>query len=778
MVVPSRNRDLLKAIGIAAALLALVLGMVSVGTAAPKDDTSDEQYIPAAYLAASGGPDRFGYTYADSGSAECAFPRLPTAATAPVPLPFVDADEGTAALPIGFPFPFYGRSYTHLTIDSNGSLLLSEARLSTATPDWFNRALGPNGPSPRLAPFWDDLVVEEVTSQLQGTVPDRALLVTFRARLVADGPLGSPLHLQLLLHEDGRILFHYLTLPPGRGDGAGATVGIQGPAAGLGYLFNGYPRANRLHDNLTVCFLPPDGIYLSPGVQHGYATMGHDATYTIVAVNQSGHEAAFDFAVDSVWPASVVPSRATIAPGTAVDLTVTVHVPPGEAGQRHEATVQMASAAGDQMTVAYLQTVRGSGNYGFVGSRDSKNLTIIDLDTNAALTPTLSLLPPGGNLAYPQDMTLSPDGREVWIADASNDDVIVVDTTALTITRRIAAIDPGEWAVDVAFDEKGELAFASYRGTLSQQYGFGVIDTASYAPVYTIPVPLDAPFGPGHMTLNHCSGELYVADYFDDHFLVIDSGYQTVTHDIRMGTSLWDVVMDPAATTLYLSDRGSEQIHIVDPVTLTVTESITVTEDPWRMDITPDGNLLFVPHRDSESLSIIDLNLITVTEKITFPSGADPRDVDISSDGAYAYVTSGDVTGDDNDAVYVIDVATLQWTKSIILETLGTNDPFSIAVAPEFASLDPVASFTSTSPVLLGTPVHFTDTSTSNPTSWLWDFGDGVGTATNPNPVYNYANPGSYTVTLTATNQCGSDIFTGTVTVRLIDIYLPMVRRP
>ncbi|WP_292731908.1 lectin like domain-containing protein [Methanoculleus sp.] len=43
--------------------------------------------------------------------------------------------------------------------------------------------------------------------------------------------------------------------------------------------------------------------------------------------------------------------------------------------------------------------------------------------------------------------------------------------------------------------------------------------------------------------------------------------------------------------------------------------------------------------------------------------------------------------------------------------------------------------------------VRFTDTSTENPSAWLWDFGDG-NTSTEQNPVHTYALPGNHTVTL------------------------------
>jgi len=52
--------------------------------------------------------------------------------------------------------------------------------------------------------------------------------------------------------------------------------------------------------------------------------------------------------------------------------------------------------------------------------------------------------------------------------------------------------------------------------------------------------------------------------------------------------------------------------------------------------------------------------------------------------------------------------------------------------------------------------VRFADTSSSNPTSWLWDFGDG-NASTEQNPAHTYTAVGKYNVSLTATNAYGSN---------------------
>ncbi|MCB9233932.1 MAG: PKD domain-containing protein [Bacteroidia bacterium] len=53
--------------------------------------------------------------------------------------------------------------------------------------------------------------------------------------------------------------------------------------------------------------------------------------------------------------------------------------------------------------------------------------------------------------------------------------------------------------------------------------------------------------------------------------------------------------------------------------------------------------------------------------------------------------------------------------------------------------------------------VNFTDLSTGNPTSWAWNFGNG-NTSTLQNPGVIYVNPGTYTVTLTASKPGSSDM--------------------
>lgn len=69
----------------------------------------------------------------------------------------------------------------------------------------------------------------------------------------------------------------------------------------------------------------------------------------------------------------------------------------------------------------------------------------------------------------------------------------------------------------------------------------------------------------------------------------------------------------------------------------------------------------------------------------------------------------------------------------------------------------PTANFMGSPRVSCSGSVNFSDLSINGATSWLWNFGDGT-TSTSQNPTHTYANEGSYTVTLTATNNFGNHV--------------------
>jgi PKD repeat protein len=83
---------------------------------------------------------------------------------------------------------------------------------------------------------------------------------------------------------------------------------------------------------------------------------------------------------------------------------------------------------------------------------------------------------------------------------------------------------------------------------------------------------------------------------------------------------------------------------------------------------------------------------------------------------------------------------------AIVITVSSTNN-----ITPPPVALFTAAPTNGAAPLM----VNFTDASSGSPTSWNWSFGD-TDTSTSQNPNHIYTTPGTYTVTLIASNAGGS----------------------
>lgn len=121
--------------------------------------------------------------------------------------------------------------------------------------------------------------------------------------------------------------------------------------------------------------------------------------------------------------------------------------------------------------------------------------------------------------------------------------------------------------------------------------------------------------------------------------------------------------------------------------------------------------------------------------------------------------------GDGSSTVTTVDTSHAYssagpYTVSLTTSIVGWNTTCVDTVSKTIPGSVPNTSFTNTAVLLDAT---FTDASTGAET-WAWDFGDGA-TSTMQNPMHTYATPGTYTVCLTTTNDCGSDSTCNNITV-------------
>ncbi len=250
--------------GVGAVSLGLVLwlgGLPAVGAAADSKvvdslaaPSSEQCSAPQPEL--SGGFDHFGYTFADSrepGGPAYSWVEISATGTAVA----LTDDASSAALPIGFSFPFYGAAQSNLYISSNG--FVSFGAGSTALANTCGGAAVPNN---IIALMWDDLdpgdTSDQVYYQSFTTCPvgsGACFVVQYQNYHFWPGVAGGGTvagTFEAILFADGKILLQYADA--GAEAGLEATVGIEN-AAGTDQLIYSCNKA-ILADRLAIRFSP------------------------------------------------------------------------------------------------------------------------------------------------------------------------------------------------------------------------------------------------------------------------------------------------------------------------------------------------------------------------------------------------------------------------------------------------------------------------------------------------------------------------------------------
>jgi PKD repeat protein len=175
----------------------------------------------------------------------------------------------------------------------------------------------------------------------------------------------------------------------------------------------------------------------------------------------------------------------------------------------------------------------------------------------------------------------------------------------------------------------------------------------------------------------------------------------------------------------------------------TPCETFTYGEvEDYTANIVSDGNL---PPIADFTYIINDLT-VSFTDTSTDPDGFIVGLLWDFGDGT---------TSTEQNPVHTYSAAGTYTVTLTVTDDDGATDSVSKDITVTEPNLPPVADFTYT---INGMTVTFTDNSYDPDgviVSWLWDFGDG-NTSTEQNPIHTYAAPGSYTVTLTVTDDDGA----------------------
>lgn len=196
---------------------------------------------------------------------------------------------------------------------------------------------------------------------------------------------------------------------------------------------------------------------------------------------------------------------------------------------------------------------------------------------------------------------------------------------------------------------------------------------------------------------------------------------------------------DPNVSHLY-SNPGTFQ------VTLTVTDSDSCTNTTFRDIIVvanPVANFTYSPACNEEPVLFTDLSSINGGNALVnwYWEFGDPasgvNNTSTLQNPSHVFTSGGSFN-----------------VTLVVTNTDGCVD--SITQAVEVNPLPQVQIDTDSDTVCVNAIANFYGSGSTNIVTWAWTFGDG-GTSVLQNPQHSYGSPGSYTVTLTATDDNGCD---------------------
>lgn len=277
----------------------------------------------------------------------------------------------------------------------------------------------------------------------------------------------------------------------------------------------------------------------------------------------------------------------------------------------------------------------------YVAGAGSRSIVPFDPVTLAVGSP----IPVPGTGAF-NDLTMTPDGTQIWITDPMQfDDVKALDRATNTVT---ACVPLGFFVTASAFGDDGQWAVVPSRDTVPGS-ATGII-TSLCLPSSTVFV--DGP--PGHVTMDPASGRFYVADWLGPRLYEIDSSGSNVLRTSVLGGSLWRLVAAPDCNGLYVLDQAAGALLVVDRASLAVTRSVPVGSMPAGLQVTRDGRMVVVSSAGDGTVTLVDTATGT-TETITLEAGTTPGDVDVDDASSRAFIVGGRVGL--RSPVYVVDLA-------------------------------------------------------------------------------------------------------------------------
>ncbi|MDB5315212.1 MAG: cytochrome [Rhodospirillales bacterium] len=236
-------------------------------------------------------------------------------------------------------------------------------------------------------------------------------------------------------------------------------------------------------------------------------------------------------------------------------------------------------------------------------------------------------------LREPHHLTLTPDGRDLLIADSGGNELFVMDPATAEVRRRVRVSNPyhlayspdgkflvvaslrrnqvdiydardlsllqrlrvGDKPSHIAFDPESRMAYVTLQGVRSVV----AIDLATRQPAWQAEVGRE-PAG-----ITWVRGRLLVGVMGESHFAVLNPETRQVERQIPIGRGAHTIFPSPDGSVLYGTSRVDSRIIAINPETLEITHSYEVPGGPDCIAFDPEGRI-WVTLRWVQRVGILD----------------------------------------------------------------------------------------------------------------------------------------------------------------------------
>lgn len=202
-----------------------------------------------------------------------------------------------------------------------------------------------------------------------------------------------------------------------------------------------------------------------------------------------------------------------------------------------------------------------------------------------------------GEYAFPAGLSVTPDGKHLYVAENLTNKVAVIDLGAKQV---ITKIEVGEYPYDCLVAPDGKRVYVSNWGSRN----VGVIDTASHKVIGTIATGDH----PNDLEITRNGKTLYVAN----------------------------------ANSNSVSVIGTTEMKEIEAISTALHPKSPIGSTPNALALAPDERTLYVANADNNNVAVIDVAVRRKSEVEGFiPTGWYPASVRVSKDGKRLFVANG-----------------------------------------------------------------------------------------------------------------------------------------